>query len=577
MWKRRVCELEEHNKEIHELCGCEPPYKLYPLPTERKNYELRMKWIKMINRSDEKGGFYNPMIQFKGKDGRVCSTHFKDGKPTDDNPIPICLMGYDGVEKRVAEILQSSSSVATLNSNARKRKSSPLPPPAPPPPPPPPPPQPALLPVFSSLPTKSKGSSAKQKPLMSSIIKISYPSVADSSTPIQPAESTPTAVTTSTNNLIDENSIETSPTQTTTTTSTNSFDFTVTKKTPKIIRKINKSMHSSVRRSKMKTRKETIAVASGTFTKPLSETLLKNDKKCLFYTNLSSLKIFYKIHDNVKEFVRSRFYSKRQTNHFVIPKFHTPKKPGPSRKLTSSDELLLTLMKLRLGLLFEDLGDRFGVSKSCASKIFQSWIRALSLCLSSLIYQPEEENILNTTPERFRGFYRLNGIIDCTEIFIETPKSLELQSATWSEYKHHNTVKILISVLPNSMISYVSEPYTGRISDKAIVNGTEFLDTLPTYCSLMADKGFNIEQECAYKSIYLIVPPGRRGTSQMTEAQLKKTSKIAKARILVEQVIRRVKTFRILSNEVQITLLPQLNDIVIVCCAISNLKKPIMK
>ena len=60
MWKRRQCQLEEHNKEIHELCRCEPPYKLYPLPTERKNKELRMKWIKMINRTDEKGEFYNP-------------------------------------------------------------------------------------------------------------------------------------------------------------------------------------------------------------------------------------------------------------------------------------------------------------------------------------------------------------------------------------------------------------------------------------------------------------------------------------------------------------------------------------
>ena len=322
---------------------------------------------------------------------------------------------------------------------------------------------------------------------------------------------------------------------------------------------------------------KTVCAARSSVIKPLFKTLLKNNKKCLFYTNISSLELFHQLHDNVKGFVRSRFYAKKRTLANPLNKVHTPKKPGPDRKLNSVDELLLTLLKLRLGLLFEDLGDRFGVSKSCASKIFQSWIRALSLCLTSLIFLPEEENIQNTTPTRFRGFHRLNGIIDCTEIFIETPKSLELQSATWSEYKHHNTAKILISVLPNSLISYVSEPYTGRISDKAIVNETEFLDTLPPYCSLMTDKGFNIEQECAQKSIHLIIPPGRRGTSQMTEAQLKKTAHIAKVRILVEQVIRRVKTFQILSNEVQISLLPHLNDIVIVCCALSNLRKPIMK
>ena len=76
--------------------------------------------------------------------------------------------------------------------------------------------------------------------------------------------------------------------------------------------------------------------------------------------------------------------------------------------------------------------------------------------------------------------------------------------------------------------------------------------------------------------IYLSVPPGKRGTSEMTPNDVKNTSEIAKLRILVEQIIRRVKTFRILSCEVPITLLEHLNDIFRVC-ALSNLKQPIMK
>ena len=48
---------------------------------------------------------------------------------------------------------------------------------------------------------------------------------------------------------------------------------------------------------------------------------------------------------------------------------------------------------------------------------------------------PDIETILATTPKRYRHLENLIGIIDCSEIFIETPKSLELQSATWSEYK----------------------------------------------------------------------------------------------------------------------------------------------
>ena len=44
----------------------------------------------------------------------------------------------------------------------------------------------------------------------------------------------------------------------------------------------------------------------------------------------------------------------------------------------------------------------------------------------------------------------------------------------------------------------------------------------------MADKGFNLFDECAGRCLHFIVPPGRRGVSQMTPAEINKTSAIAK-------------------------------------------------
>ena len=58
---------------------------------------------------------------------------------------------------------------------------------------------------------------------------------------------------------------------------------------------------------------------------------------------------------------------------------------------------------------------------------------------------------------------------------------------------------------------------------------------------IQADKGFHIGEECAAWCIHLHVPPGKRGEGQMSRADNNKTSRIANFRILVEQVIRRVK------------------------------------
>ena len=100
--------------------------------------------------------------------------------------------------------------------------------------------------------------------------------------------------------------------------------------------------------------------------------------------------------------------------------------------------------------------------------------------------------------------------------FSSSAKDLYLQGATWSDYQHHNTVKVLIACTPNSFISYVSPVYTRRISEKALTADCGFLEKLSPLSMVMADKGFNIADLCATNMLSLHVPPGKRGHSQMT-------------------------------------------------------------
>ena len=48
-------------------------------------------------------------------------------------------------------------------------------------------------------------------------------------------------------------------------------------------------------------------------------------------------------------------------------------------------------------------------------------------------------------------------IIDCTEMFIETPKEPKVKAATWSDYEHHHTLKVLVSIMPCGSFNFISE------------------------------------------------------------------------------------------------------------------------
>ena len=93
----------------------------------------------------------------------------------------------------------------------------------------------------------------------------------------------------------------------------------------------------------------------------------------------------------------------------------------------------------------------------------------------------------------------------------------------------------------------------------------------------MADRGFKIAEMLAFYQCSLAIPPSKCGELQMSKEQVKNTSRIANARIYVEQAMKRHKDYRILSNEIPVTLISLADDIVKVCAALSNLQEPLCK
>lgn len=265
--------------------------------------------------------------------------------------------------------------------------------------------------------------------------------------------------------------------------------------------------------------------------------------------------------------------------HSVSTRFLCPKmrKLQLRRSLTRQDELLLTLMKLRQGLQFRLLGDLFYISRQMAAKIFQECLQILAVELKPLIIFPSKEDL--NIPISFQEKYPdIRCIIDCTEIYIQKPASKLSQALTWSDYKKTNTIKYLVAITPRGTICFISPGMGGRASDKCIVKDSGFLSHINDGDVVMADKGFLIEEDLIGVGAKLAIPPGKRGQSQMTRRQLTQTKTIANLRIHVERAIKRIKEYNILGSAggLSLVLVPQLDKIMTVCCALCNLLPPMV-
>ena len=167
--------------------------------------------------------------------------------------------------------------------------------------------------------------------------------------------------------------------------------------------------------------------------------------------------------------------------------FVVPKESLGNTKLTAFQEFMLTLQKLQNNTSSKDLAYRFDVHPSTISRILLKWLTIMNIQLKFLIIWPERENLRKTMPGCFRAEFgdKVATVIDCFEVFMERPSNLLARSCTWSNYKYHNTVKLLIGITPQGVVSFISDAWGGRASDKFLTEALWYSELSITrrYCS----------------------------------------------------------------------------------------------
>ena len=294
------------------------------------------------------------------------------------------------------------------------------------------------------------------------------------------------------------------------------------------------------------------------------EHIQRDDRLIRFYTGFPSHRVLLAFYEFLGPVVNKLNYWGSKKGSRVR---HYP------RKLDPKNQFFLMLVKLRLNLKIQDLAFRFGVSNSSVSRYVTTWICFLYHHFNEICWMPSVDQVIGTLPHSFKEKFPLTyAIIDASEIFIQTPSDLHMQSSTWSQYKHHNTAKFLVACTPNGAICFISQVYVGSISDIELTRVCGFLTNLEDKpgISIMADRGFTIKDVLKELNITLNLPPFMEGRSQLPAEKVAEGRKIASLRIHVERAIGRIKHFSILTETIPITLSRVTNQIVTVCAYLSN-------
>ena len=170
-------------------------------------------------------------------------------------------------------------------------------------------------------------------------------------------------------------------------------------------------------------------------------------------------------------------------------------------------------------------------------------------------------------------------MIDRFEIFCERPTNLKARAQTWSNYKSHNTVKFLIGIAPQGVISFISKGWGGQVSDVHLTENCRLLNYLQQGDVVLADRGFNIHASAGLFHAEVKVPPFTRGKKQLSRCEVDSARELSHVRIHVERIIGVVRQkYSILESQLPVNFImcsegeehSIIDKIVTVCCALCN-------
>ncbi|XP_076857921.1 uncharacterized protein LOC143511989 [Brachyhypopomus gauderio] len=213
----------------------------------------------------------------------------------------------------------------------------------------------------------------------------------------------------------------------------------------------------------------------------LSEAAFRNDpEKVQFYTGLPNYFVFETV------------------MWLLVPHMKSEK----NAKLSKFQQLLLTLMRLRLDLKNQDLAYRFGVKVATVTRTVH---RIISIMFTTLVptavFWPSRVELRKNLPAAVKQTHPdCAVIIDCFTVSLEKAVSVDInhQAATaevvtrLSPSTSVSELKYVLGVAPQGVVMFVSRGSPGNVSDKTLVESCGLLCKLLPGDVVLAERDFDI-------------------------------------------------------------------------------------
>lgn len=238
---------------------------------------------------------------------------------------------------------------------------------------------------------------------------------------------------------------------------------------------------------------------------------------------------------------------------------------GGQYRNDTRNRLLMALIWLRLYPTYEVLGFIFDLDKSNVHRNLKPVLAVLRAELGSEIEWPDENQRKKKLGEFITEFEDVVAIVDATEQPTQRPQDEPTQKQYYSGKKKRHTLKTQIVVGPAGEIWDVSVTVPGAQHDKKLYDQSAVGAQLAEDEALMGDAGFQgIQHEHA-----AILPHKKPKGGTLTQAQKAYNRQISQVRVVVENMIARLKIFRVLAARYRHARQDH-NDIFYIVAALAN-------